>query len=63
MQFTVITADDAETYYEGSYRILDNAVLEVDPDDLGQPIVRLNPAYWRQIIEKRHDYTRTVLPS
>jgi hypothetical protein len=61
VQFSVITADDAETSYEGSYRVLDNAVLVVEPDDPGEPIVCLNPAYWRQIIEQRHDYTRTVL--
>jgi hypothetical protein len=31
VQFTVITADDAETSYEGTYRGLDNAVLVLDP--------------------------------
>jgi hypothetical protein len=56
VQFSVITADDAETSYEGTYQVLDNAVLVVHPDDKGQPTVRLSPAYWRQIIEPREEY-------
>ena len=53
MQFTVITADEAETSYDGAYKVLDNGVLHVDPDDESQPIVRLSPAFWRQINEPR----------
>ena len=29
MKFSVITADETETLYEGSYQVLDNAVLVV----------------------------------
>jgi len=53
VQFTVITADEAETPYDGTYKVLDNGVLHVDPDDESQPIVRLSPAFWRQINEPR----------
>jgi hypothetical protein len=56
VQFSVITAEDAETTYEGTYKVLDNGVLHVDPDDESQPIIRLSPAYWRQIIEPRKGY-------
>ena len=55
MQFSVITADDAETHYEGTYQVLENAVLVVHPDDETQPTIRLSPAYWRQINEPRQD--------
>ena len=55
MQFSVITADDAEVYYEGTYQVLENAVLVVHPDDESQPTIRLSPAYWRQINEPRKD--------
>jgi hypothetical protein len=53
VQFSVITADQAETAYEGSYQVLDNAVLIVHPDDARLPTVRLSPAFWLQIIEPR----------
>lgn len=53
MKFSVITADDAETPYEGDYQVLDNAVLVVHPDDESQPTIRLSPAFWRQINEPR----------
>ena len=53
VRFSVITADDAETAYEGTYKVLDNGVLHVDPDDESQPIIRLSPAFWRQINEPR----------
>jgi hypothetical protein len=56
VQFSVITADDAETSYEGTYQVLDNAVLVVHPDDESQPNIRLSPAFWRQIIEPRPHY-------
>jgi hypothetical protein len=55
VRFSVITADDAETAYEGTYKVLDNGVLHVDPDDESQPIIRLSPAFWRQINEPRKD--------
>jgi hypothetical protein len=35
VRFSVITADEAETPYEGTYQVLDNAVLVVHPDDKG----------------------------
>jgi hypothetical protein len=53
VQFSVITADQAETAYEGSYQVLDNAVLVVHPDDTRLPTVRLSPAFWLQITEPR----------
>jgi hypothetical protein len=56
MQFSVITADEAETPYEGSYQVLDNGVLIVHPDDESQPTIRLSPAFWRQINEPRGRY-------
>jgi hypothetical protein len=56
MQFSVITADEAETAYEGSYQVLDNGVLIVHPDDESLPTIRLSPAFWRQINEPRARY-------
>jgi hypothetical protein len=56
MQFSVITADEAETPYEGSYQVLDNGVLIVHPDDESLPTIRLSPAFWRQINEPRARY-------
>jgi hypothetical protein len=56
MQFSVITADEAETPYQGSYQVLDNGVLIVHPDDENLPTIRLSPAFWRQINEPRGRY-------
>ena len=56
MQFSVITADDAETPYEGTYTVLDNGVLVVHPDDDSQSVIRLSPAFWRQVNEPREGY-------
>ena len=53
MKFSVITADETETPYEGSYQVLENAVLVVHPDDESQPTIRLSPAFWWQISEPR----------
>jgi hypothetical protein len=53
VQFSVITADEAEIPYEGSYQVLDNAVLVVQPDDESQPTIQLSPVFWRQINEPR----------
>jgi hypothetical protein len=41
------------TPYEGSYQVLENAVLVVHPDDPSLPTVRLSPVFWLQIIEPR----------
>jgi hypothetical protein len=56
VQFTVITADETETPHAGSYKVLDNGVLLIHPNDESQPIIRLSPAYWRQINEPREHY-------
>jgi hypothetical protein len=53
VKFSVITADETETPYEGHYQVLDNAVLVVHPNDESQPTIRLSPAFWRQISEPR----------
>jgi hypothetical protein len=53
VKFSVITADQAVTPYEGSYQVLENAVLVVHPDGPSLPTVRLSPAFWLQIIEPR----------
>ena len=53
MKFRVITADETETPYEGSYPVLENAVLVVHPNDESQPTIRLSPAFWWQISEPR----------
>ena len=50
MQFSVITADRVKTGYQGSYKILDNAVLEVCPLD-DNITIQMSPAYWQQVIE------------
>jgi hypothetical protein len=48
MQFTVRTAEEIEPH-SGRYKIEDNGVLKIFPDD-GQPRI-LSPAYWREITE------------
>jgi hypothetical protein len=48
MQFTVRTADGSHNY-NGKYKIEDDGVLKIVPDD-SQPKI-LSPAYWREIIE------------
>ena len=53
MKFSVITADETETPYEGSYQVLENAVLVVHPNDESEPTIRLSPAFWWQISEPR----------
>ncbi|HEY6685628.1 MAG TPA: hypothetical protein VI094_05400 [Propionibacteriaceae bacterium] len=53
MQFSVITADDTETAYEGLCEVEDNGVPKITPDDQDSPIIRLSAAFWRQIKEPR----------
>jgi hypothetical protein len=53
VQFSVITADDAEPPTTGRYWVEANGVLVVDPIDDSQPIIRLSLAFWRQVIEPR----------
>jgi hypothetical protein len=56
MQFSVRTADTTVTW-DGSYKIDKNGVLRILPDDEGEPIIYLAPAYWREINEPRSQDT------
>lgn len=47
-RFSVITADEAETLYDGEFKIADGGVLAIYPDD-DQQDTYLSPAFWRQV--------------
>jgi hypothetical protein len=49
MQFSVITADETETLYDGSFTVADAGVLVIHPEDRNEPLITLSPAFWRQI--------------
>jgi hypothetical protein len=52
----VITANETETVYDGTFRVEDSGMLTIIPDDEGEPTIRLSPAFWRQINEPRSSY-------
>jgi hypothetical protein len=56
MQFSVITADETETFYDGKYKVEDYGVLRIVPDDDDMPTIRLSPTFWRRINEPRVAY-------
>ena len=55
MRFSVMTADEVETFYDGMFTIEDNGVLKIIPEAQDEPMTRLSPGFWRQINEPRPD--------
>jgi hypothetical protein len=49
MQFSVTTADEVETSYDGMYEVESNGVLRIMPAEHDASIIRLSPAFWWQI--------------
>ena len=56
MEFSVRTADGTVTW-NGSYKVDNNGVLRILPEDEGKPLILLSPAYWREINEPRSSDT------
>jgi len=56
MRFSVITANEAETVYDGTFKVEDSGMLTIIPDNEEEPTIRLSPAFWRQINEPRSSY-------
>lgn len=52
MQFSVITTDGRNTY-DGTYKVLNNGVLQINPEDGSEQVIRMSPAFWWQINEPR----------
>ena len=52
MRFSVTTADETETSYDGVY-VIEDGVLKIIPDDDDEPVIRLSPGFWQQIKEPR----------
>jgi hypothetical protein len=59
MRFSVVTADQTETIYEGTVRITDGGVAVIRPVDDSPTF--LSPAFWQQI--KQLDSSDEVLDS
>jgi hypothetical protein len=55
MRFSVMTADETRTYYNGRYEIPGNGVLVIHEQDNegGTQVTHLSPGFWRQIDETR----------
>ena len=52
----MITANETETVYDGTFRVEDSGMLTIIPDNEEEPTIRLSPAFWRQISEPRTSY-------
>jgi hypothetical protein len=61
MRYSVITADQTETIYEGTLRITDGGVAVLKPDD-ESPTLFLSPAFWHQIqqLDSGYDMSDSV---
>jgi hypothetical protein len=55
VRFSVITADETETFYTGVHQVEDSGVLSITPDDESEPVIRLSPAFWQTVKERRGD--------
>jgi hypothetical protein len=53
VRFSVITANETETVYDGTFKVEDSGMLIISPDNEEEPVIRLSPAFWRQINEPR----------
>jgi hypothetical protein len=42
-----------ETVYDGTFKVEDSGMLIISPDNEEEPVIRLSPAFWRQINEPR----------
>ena len=56
MRFSLITANETETVYDGTFKVEDSGMLIISPDNEEEPVIRLSPAFWRQINEPRSSY-------
>jgi hypothetical protein len=56
MQFSVTTADEVETSYDGMYEVESNGVLKIMPAEHDASIIRLSPAFWWRIKQAHSSY-------
>ena len=54
MRFSVITASrDRDGLRRHAFKVEDSGMLIISPDNEEEPVIRLSPAFWRQINEPR----------
>jgi hypothetical protein len=44
MRFSVITANETETVYDGTFKVEDSGMLIISPDNEEEPAIRLSPS-------------------
>jgi len=53
MRFSVVTADQRETFYDGQFRV-DGGVLTIVHDDADESNLTLSPSFWLVIRSPRN---------
>ena len=45
VRFSVVTADETETFYDGTFNVGDGGVLMISPEDETEHLISLSPAF------------------